>query len=179
MWIERAEKKLVTLTRTVKSLLEKSMMKQSESVYWPTCVFWLVFPSLAYQGEFHVCFNSPQAIGLSSYPQQSSEWAQLPHGASVMSKVAGPLLHDLLSLPGVWLNMRPRVWLFVLRKDCCENSNVSMWQQCESALPVVASGSLLPAMPSSRSEERSHCLSLFFKSLPLIPFSKSPIYNDG
>lgn len=90
MWIERAEKKPVTLTRTVKSLLEKSMMKQSESVYWPTCVFWLVFSSLAYQGEFHVCFNSPQAIGLSSYPQQSSEWAQLPHRASVMSKVAGP-----------------------------------------------------------------------------------------
>lgn len=43
-----------------------------------------------------MCFNLPQVIGLSSHPQQSSKWAQLPHRAGAMSSVADHLPQDLL-----------------------------------------------------------------------------------
>lgn len=127
-----------------------------------------------------MCFNLPQVIGLSSHPQQSSKWAQLPHRASAMSSVADHLLQGLLPATRCVARHEAKSvnylhWEKTAVKSkilaCGMNiSQFSLWLH-----PVLFCMICLLRAP----KKRGHFLFLSFKSPFLILFSKFQIYNYG
>lgn len=125
-----------------------------------------------------MCFNLPQVIGLSSHPQQSSKWAQLPHRASAMSSVADHLLQDLLPTTRC-----------VARHEA-NSVNYLHWEKIAVKSKILACGMntnqfslwsppVLHDMPSSISEERGCSLFLSLKSFCSLYLPNSKFYSYG